>query len=378
MSLSPSQFAQLAMLLLARRTASVIDAEEDEPSALRKALLVLMALTQDGQSPAAKDFTRYLVTEFAPLIEHLNHGDHPLWDRNTVGVRKNQFGEIVLAIKRPVIDALLAGFGDADPDEQQALIELVADDPEEADTAAWAMSERRYVGLFDLMGFSDVVERAGNDHAPTRELLLLLHAAARNAERMMATGDVGEQRLGRAEHVSGQLRILQFSDSILVLTKDASASSSLLVQLTGQAMFLAALHHGVILRGAIACGLMTADFDHSVFFGQPLIDAHRLEARQAWYGIALHPSANLAEDEQQELGYDDIPVSMPYPVPMKKQTEQEELCVINWPVFAESLGDLEILLRPFDGSGSMEAAKLATYHKHTLAFATNSWNIYRG
>jgi hypothetical protein len=54
-----------------------------------------------------------------------------------------------------------------------------------------------------------------------------------------------------------------------------------------------------------------------------------------------------------------------------------ELCVINWPIFVSDIGTLDNLLRPFDGTNSAEHAKLEMYHKHTLAFAKQTWNKYR-
>ena len=74
--------------------------------------------------------------------------------------------EYVLVIKRPVVDALLEQFGTEDKHLQREVLEVIATSTDET-TGEWGITDRRYVGLFDVMGFSGVVERAGDDHART-------------------------------------------------------------------------------------------------------------------------------------------------------------------------------------------------------------------
>jgi hypothetical protein len=44
-------------------------------------------------------------------------------------------------------------------------------------------------------------------------------------------------------------------------------------------------------KGALAYGRMTLDFNNSIFFGQPLIDAFLLQEEINYYGIIFHSSA---------------------------------------------------------------------------------------
>ena len=78
-----------------------------------------------------------------------------------------------------------------------------------------------------------------------------------------------------------------------------------------------------------------------------------------------------------ELGENEIPLSETFCVELKGREAPQELSVINWPVFADSIESLEAMLRPFDGEGSEEREKLAEYHKQTLGFAKEMWRKYR-
>ena len=209
--------------------------------------------------------------------------------------------------------------------------------------------------------------------------MLRLHNAVQIAEKMVAQGDFFSQNVSSCKIPSGQVRAVQFSDAIVAITRDASPACSLLIQLASQVFFLHGLKNGVAIRGALSRGLVTADFEHSIFFGQPIIDAYRLGESQCWYGVALHPTAEESQETNVGLlGEDEIPVVESFAVPTKTEEEPEELSVINWPVFAESRDDLVELLQPFDGRDSPEAGKLLKYHERTLSFAEKMWSKYRG
>jgi len=377
MRLTSSQLAELALLLFASRAESDLEGEADEGAALRKAVLVLAALNQDNQSAASKQFSRYILTSFKPLLSHLDHLSHEIWDGHTIGIRVNSDGEPLVAIKRDTVNALMEDFAREDARVQrEALLQLTARSSGEA---PWSITEDRFVGFFDVMGFSALVGDAEDDHGQLYSVMRGLHDAARLAEKLLAQGDLYSQVLSRSAAPPGQLKVVQFSDSIVVITEDASPASSLLIQRASQVFFLHALRHGIILRGAVARGIVTADFPHSIFFGQAIVDAYRLEEVQQWYGIAIHPSAERGEPaDAPQLGNDEIPVVETFGVDLRGQETPEQLSVINWPVFADSLEMVEELLQPFDGTGSRGPEKLSAYHRKTLAFAQAMWRKYRG
>ena len=87
------------------------------------------------------------------------------------------------------------------------------------------------------------------------------------------------------------IRTVFFSDSILLISSDDSADSATQLIYHVANMLRNALIAGIPLKGAIAHGEQTADFDKSLHFGQPLIDAHKLQDELYLYGVVLHHSA---------------------------------------------------------------------------------------
>lgn len=129
--------------------------------------------------------------------------------------------------------------------------------------------------------------------------------------------------------------------------------------------FLHGLRLGTALRGAIACGTVTADFQKSIFFGQPIIEAYLLEEEQAWYGLVEHSSVDrTADGETQPLGNGEIPLTVSYRVPLKS-SGTVEMSAINWPVFCEDDARLDKLLSHLRNQNSV---KLNSYYRLTRTF----------
>jgi hypothetical protein len=193
-----------------------------------------------------------------------------------------------------------------------------------------------------------------------------------------AQGSEGGLLLSRGEETNSQLvRVIHFSDSTVAVTRDASEQSSLAIELACLKMFLSAVSRGVLLRGAIARGLMTIDFEHAIFFGQPLVDAHELEQDQQWFGIAEHETCTGESlGTIKELGDDEIPLCEVYPVPIRRKGAPDEVRILpalNWPVYLDSLDPFKDLL----GKLVPDAASPARTHAdNTLHFAHEVWGKY--
>lgn len=56
---------------------------------------------------------------------------------------------------------------------------------------------------------------------------------------------------------------------------------------------------GIPHKGALAFGKMTQDYNKSIFFGQPLIDAYLLQEELMMYGIIIHSSAEFEIEKLQ-------------------------------------------------------------------------------
>ena len=84
-------------------------ADEDDASALRRALLTFILIVQDEASPAARYMIDYLLQEFPPLANHFNaQHRHPLIGAEEVMRARLQDDQVGLLIREAFGTKLLA------------------------------------------------------------------------------------------------------------------------------------------------------------------------------------------------------------------------------------------------------------------------------
>jgi hypothetical protein len=237
--------------------------------------------------------------------------------------------------------------------------------------STWEITCDRYIAFCDIMGFKSLVHQYRDHHEGLYDRILDLHDTTSRAVALA-------EEIEPTATYAGHLRAVQFSDSIVLMTKDASSVASLLITLGSMLIFRQALEYSLPLRGAIAVGRATADFERSILFGQPIIDAYLLAEDQQWYGVVQHPDMDVLppEDDQgdlQELGDDEMPLTETFLVPLKSCPEGKTLQVVNWPIVLDTSDRIEDLLRFLSHP---ESDKLSSYHRSTLDFATATWSKY--
>jgi len=153
----------------------------------------------------------------------------------------------------------------------------------------WIDSENRYIAFLDIMGFSNYVLR--NKHTFVKKRMLWLKNAIKAAEAEMngISASYGED---------GWIRTVIFSDSILIISKDDSPQNLWYLVSTCQLILSKCFINHVPIKGAISQGMVTANFEESLFFGKALIDAYRLEEELYMYGIILD---HKVEKKMQEV-----------------------------------------------------------------------------
>jgi len=155
----------------------------------------------------------------------------------------------------------------------------------------WNPTCNRFVAFFDIMGFKEMMFR--NSHAyvmrkmnAIREMTKLME---KDGQALTQKRNVGDNNPNSLLPKAIVLPVI-FSDSILFVSEDDSKTSAL--QMLFEASFL--LHfcfsEGIPLKGALAYGKQTADFNRSLHFGRPLIDAYELQDELHMYGVVLHHS----------------------------------------------------------------------------------------
>ncbi len=134
----------------------------------------------------------------------------------------------------------------------------------------WDETTERYVAFLDIMGFSDLIYR--NEHLVVKE-------------KMTKLSTLVDDLIDKNEPDS--VKSIIFSDSILIISKNAEKESLHSLLFVLQNFFVHCLINKIPLKGAVSKGLFTANFKSSLFFGQPLIDAYKLEEELQMYGILL-------------------------------------------------------------------------------------------
>jgi hypothetical protein len=139
----------------------------------------------------------------------------------------------------------------------------------------WKNQNERYVAFIDILGFKELVMRETHEEV-SRKLYEI-----RKIIEMLEKQDRGEV----------ELKTVQFSDSIIQITSDGSPRSAHELLLSTSWLLSGCLANRLPVKGSIAFGMMTSDCEHSLYFGQPLIDAVLLQEDLKLYGMILHHTA---------------------------------------------------------------------------------------
>lgn len=141
----------------------------------------------------------------------------------------------------------------------------------------WENTDNRFVAYFDIMGFKNLVQN--NSH----EKIVKLMTGISTVVKSMDSESFGDDP-------NNIVKTSIFSDSIIIVSNNDSISSAAHVMWQSAYLYRKCLELGIPIKGSIAYGKFTADFDKSIFFGQPLIDAYLLEEELNLYSVVLHHS----------------------------------------------------------------------------------------
>jgi hypothetical protein len=159
----------------------------------------------------------------------------------------------------------------------------------------WEITSERFVGFIDIMGFKDMVARNSND--TIYKMMRKVSDALRASQSVFGVDYDTDDENGFDINII----MMTYSDSIMIYSRDTSESSlenflGAIGSLT-EDLFKDEIPH----KGAVARGIMTIDFEHSIFFGQPLIDAYLLSEELSFYGIVAHASIQYTTDFMTDI-----------------------------------------------------------------------------
>lgn len=154
---------------------------------------------------------------------------------------------------------------------------------------SWNVTAKRFVCFFDIMGFKDMVMRDShiNIYKKMDEFS--------KAKKFIESPDKPNN------YLNDSIKMVSFSDSIVVFTKDDSKECLEILTLAAVWLFKKAIQTGIPMKGAISHGEMSVNIAGQIFFGQPLIDAYLLEEELAFYGIVIHNSAEKILNHNIEI-----------------------------------------------------------------------------
>ncbi|MCU0421717.1 MAG: hypothetical protein MUC81_02810 [Bacteroidia bacterium] len=150
----------------------------------------------------------------------------------------------------------------------------------------WKVDCKRYVGFMDVIGFKDMVAR--KSHEEVGQMLQKMSFMKDILQKIIASP---LKKIDKKFEREQRVKSVTFSDSVLFVTKDDSLSDLLVLSSVLEIFQEAAIQRGAPTKGAISFGRLTADFEKSIFYGQPLIDAYLLQDQLHYYGIIVDNEA---------------------------------------------------------------------------------------
>jgi len=146
----------------------------------------------------------------------------------------------------------------------------------------WQKTTKRFVAFFDIMGFKDMVQRSTH-----QEILGKLESLKELLKFLENVTPENNKELKKLNTEKYQTRSVTFSDSIIFFSKSDKLEDLQKITADSYALLNKALTRNIAIKGAIAYGDITVDFDNFLFFGQSIIDAYLLHEEIMFYGVVL-------------------------------------------------------------------------------------------
>lgn len=215
----------------------------------------------------------------------------------------------------------------------------------------------RFVGVFDILGFKALVGSRSLDevlsmygglvqeaHEQTRWPVAKIYSSPEGGGRLdieTVPLVIGSDTLFLWQYGSGGEHVQNFFETACLLVARS-------------------VRLGVPLRGGIAYGDCMMDSASNTFVGQPLIDAHLVEASQQWAGVALHETCFMSPIGKNLVKIVD---AVEYEVPVKAGCSPLPWS-LRWHAWADA--DLDDQLARLEAAAAQvpeAAAKLANARK---------------
>ena len=196
-----------------------------------------------------------------------------------------------------------------------------------------SMTNNYTIAVCDILGFSHLVQENPLDHIVQGHLAWLRKALHHSIHREKFPGEVPSLQVLRNQSALG---LAWFSDTILIYTlEDTDDKIRALTSSLGWLLFETMFTVGTRLRCGVSYGEAHIDTENSIYVGNSLIEAYRLEQAQVWSGGALTPQAAERLPVMARTGkyYADW-FLVPYQIPVKdnKIVKMVDSLAIDWTI----------------------------------------------
>lgn len=148
-----------------------------------------------------------------------------------------------------------------------------------------SLPSERFVGCFDILGFSDAVRQKGTAALAQVYTQAIEHTA--QTKDLDVQFEVLGQVVGQQRWFENIEHVAIFSDTVMVFTKDLSHNSFHEICQFANTVFKLFLYQHLPLRGAIAHGPVILKPSLGLFLGEGILEAHELEQSLDSLGIVL-------------------------------------------------------------------------------------------
>lgn len=161
---------------------------------------------------------------------------------------------------------------------------------------SWKNNNKRFVAFFDILGFKDMVLKQG--HADVLKKLEKLKSTTEQLEGNIWSKEI--TNLLKISFSEDQTRSITFSDSLIIFSKDDTIEDCMKMMFQSYFVIQNALYNSIPIKGAISFGEVYVDFEKSLFFGQPIIDAFLLHEDLHMLDIVLDHNAENQANQFKE------------------------------------------------------------------------------
>ena len=171
------------------------------------------------------------------------------------------------------------------------------------------ITNNRFLAYFDIMGFKDLIYR--NDHAKVEGII------DKMTECVEAINSVADEHINNGNPEMA-VKPAMFSDSVIFVSQSDDIVDACYTIFVASCFMWSMFDNEIPIKGALAYGRFTADFEKSKFFGRPLVDAYLLAEEVHFYGAVLHHTIENFLHGKTHKSLDLIqPHLKKKPVPMK-------------------------------------------------------------